>query len=584
MDRLKSLFDLVAHDGVTSAKDIQETIETAGIRLDDLRLKATMAKLRSHGNNKIGFEDFKNIVSSELLMINRVFNRQLTIPDWEDFSDDIQLIFEAVEKNREGHNADYIPILKDADPEKWGLALCTVDGQRIGLGDVDVYHSIQSVSKPITYAYALSIEGIENTHQYVGVEPSGRAFNALELLPDMRPFNPCVNAGAIMMAGLVASARPEKNARSVTQELMDVWQDLSGNQDAVGYSEETMTSERDTADNNYAIAYLLKGRKGLPRNVDLNKMIDVYLSCCSIEMTANMLSVAAATLANGGVCPVTGKQVFTTEIVQKTLAVMQAAGMYDNAGVFSLEVGLPAKSGVAGAVLVVVPNVMGFATFSPRLDSYGNSARGVAFCRQLVDRFTFHMYDSLSGGRTGCKRDPRASQRDQKKRDISDLRWAVGYGDLYATKVADLTIDCMLSLSMADGSIDGVEIDAIAQTYSEIMGQPADRSRLKSLAEERSFEKAPSGDHSVNNFDNLITRLGQERPFLDDNARELILESAFRVACSDGLIEETEDRQLRALANALEINEGVLELEIAQFQRELHAKTNQDVAATVNAE
>lgn len=581
MDRLKSLFERVSHEGWTCAKDIQETIEAAGIRTNDLRLKATMAKLKSHGDEKIDYSSFVDIVSNELLMINRILNRQLTIPDWEEFCEDIQLIFETVGKNQAGQNADYIPILREADPGKWGLALCTVDGQKISLGDVDVYHSIQSVSKPITYAYALEIEGIENTHAYVGVEPSGRPFNSLDLLPDHRPFNPCVNAGAIMMAGLVASARPDKTARSVTQELMDIWQELAGNQEPVRFSEQTMTSERDTADNNYAIAYLLKGKKGLPRNVDLNKMIDVYLSCCSIEMTTNMLSVAAATLANGGVCPTTGKQVLTTEVVKKTLAVMQAAGMYDNAGVFTLEVGLPAKSGVAGAVMVVIPNVMGFATFSPRLDPYGNSVRGVAFCRQLVDRFTFHMYDSLSGGQTGCKRDPRASQRNQKKRDLSDLRWAVGYGDLYATMVADLTVDCMLSLSMADASIDDVELDAIAETYTEIMGQPADRARLKALAEERCADA--SMDHSGNHFGNLITRLEQQRGSLDDNARELILESAFRVACSDGVIEETENRQLRTIAKALAINEGVLELEIAQFQRQLQAKMNTRSASTRHA-
>jgi glutaminase len=581
MDRLKSLFERVSHEGWTCSKDIQETIEAAGIRANDLRLKATMAKLKSHDDEKIDYSGFVDIISNELLMINRILNRQLTIPDWEEFCEDIQLIFETVGKNEAGQNADYIPILRDADPSKWGLALSTVDGQKISLGDVDVYHSIQSVSKPITYAYALEIEGIENTHAYVGVEPSGRPFNSLDLLPDRRPFNPCVNAGAIMMAGLVASARPDKTARSVTQELMDIWQELAGNQEPVRFSEQTMMSERDTADNNYAIAYLLKGRKGLPRDVDLNKMMDVYLSCCSIEMTTNMLSVAAATLANGGVCPTTGKQVLDTEVVKKTLAVMQAAGMYDNAGVFTLEVGLPAKSGVAGAVMVVIPNVMGFATFSPRLDSYGNSVRGVAFCRQLVDRFTFHMYDSLSGGRTGCKRDPRASQRNQKKRDLSDLRWAVGYGDLYATMVADLTVDCMLSLSMADGSIDDVELDAIAETYAEIMGQPADRARLRALAEERCADA--SMEHSANHFGNLITRLEQQRGSLDDNARELILESAFRVACSDGVIEETENRQLRTIAKALAINEGVLELEIAQFQRQLQAKMNTSGASTRHA-
>lgn len=569
MDRLKDLFDSVAEGGVTDARRMKQAIEASGIRVKDFRLRTTMERLASHGQAPFGFSEFKTIVSQELLMVNRALTKQLTIPDWQEFCLDITTIFENVSKNRSGSNADYIPILKNADSEKWGLAICTVDGQRKSIGDVEHYHSIQSVSKPITYAYALEKEGINFTHQYVGVEPSGRPFNALDLLPDRRPFNPCVNAGAIMMAGLVASSWPENSAREITEKLMALWSDLCGQEAPVRFSEETMVSERETADNNYAIAYLLKGRKGLPRNVDLHKMMDVYFSCCSIEMTANMLSVVAATLANGGVCPTTGKQILSTEVVKKTLAVMQAAGMYDSAGIFTLEVGLPAKSGVSGAVMLVIPNVMGLATFSPRLDPYGNSVRGVEFCRELVDRFTFHMYDSLSGGRTGCKRDPRASQRTRKARDISDLQWAVGYGDRYATKVANLTLDAMVSLSLADGSIDESEISMIAHTYTEIMGQPADAETLKSLLSKRQEQELHSQRGNGNAFEQLLVRLNQERIDLDDNARGLILESAFRVACADGVIEDVERSQLHGIAYALGIQDGILELEIAQFQREV---------------
>lgn len=114
--------------------------------------------------------------------------------------------------------------------------MCSVDGQRFRLGDVDVYHSIQSVSKPLTYAFALSREGEEFTSRFVGAEPSGRPFNALDLLPDMRPFNPCVNAGAIMTAGIVASGSPDKSTFEITQDLMALWQGLSGAIAEVRYS------------------------------------------------------------------------------------------------------------------------------------------------------------------------------------------------------------------------------------------------------------------------------------------------------------------------------------------------------------
>lgn len=572
MDRLRELFALVEDNGSTSSTSIRSRIESSGIGIDDFRLATTMARLDSLADQPISFDQFAALVGDELLMVSKAFNRQLVIPDWQEFCTDIDTVFRHVAPDQSGRNADYIPILRDADPEKWGVALCTVDGQRMGLGDVDIYHSIQSVSKPVTYAYALEQEGIAFTHQYVGVEPSGRPFNALDLLPDQRPYNPCVNAGAIMMAGLVASGHPDQSAREITQTIMDLWAKLSGQIQPVRFSEQTMLSEKATADNNYAIAYLLRGRRGLPRDVDLQKMMDVYLSCCSIEMTARMLSVAAASLANGGVCPISGQQVLSTDVVKKTLSVMQAAGMYDNAGVFTLEVGLPAKSGVAGAVMVVIPNLMGFATFSPRLDNYGNSVRGVSFCRQLVDRFTFHMYDSLSGGRSGCKRDPRASQHSRKQRDLSDLRWAVSHGDRYASKLRDLMLDCMVAITLADGDIEEPEIICMAEAYAEIMGQQPNHESLhaKALATHNQAREADdrAGDGP---FVALLQRLRQELPSLDDNGREMILEAAFRVACADGTIEAEEDQQLRAIAEALAINEGVLELEIAQFQRQMGA-------------
>ena len=567
MDRLRQMFTVVADDdGNTSATRIQRHILGSGIQLDDFRLQTTMERLQALGDSPIDFEAFAALVSDELLMLNRVFRRELVIPDWQEFCTDIETVFKQVAPLVSGNNASYIPILRDADPDKWGVALCSVDGQRIEIGDVDVYHSIQSVSKPITYAYAIEKEGTDFVHQFVGVEPSGRPFNSLELLPDSRPFNPCVNAGAIMTAGVVASSWPEREAREITTEIMNLWSGLCGDCGEVRYSEETMLSEKDTADNNFAIAYLLRGGRGLPRGVDLHKMLDLYLSCCSIEMTASMLAVAAATLANGGVCPTTGRQVLSTEAVKKTLSVMQAAGMYDNAGVFTLEVGLPAKSGVAGAVMTVVPNLMGFATFSPRLDNFGNSVRGVAFCRQLVELFTFHIYDSLSGGRTGCKRDPRASQHNRKQRDLSDLRWAVSHGDRYALKVRDLLLESMVAITLADGEIEEPEIVTMAETYAEIMGHPPEHGELQAMALSR--QSQIEAIDSPDPFKQLLQRLAAEQLQLDDNARELILEAAFRVACADGEIEPEEDVQLRGIAGALGISEGVLELEIARFQRQ----------------
>ncbi len=563
MERLHDLFGSVASNGFTSARRIRERIEASGLQLDDRRLATTMERLERQGERPIDFASFASLVAEEALMVHRSFQRQLAIPDWQDFRHDIETIYRRLASDRSGSNNASIPILRDADPEPWGVALCTVDGQRLAIGDVDTYHSIQSVSKPITYAHALRREGEAFTHRFVGVEPSGRPFHALDLLPDHRPFNPCVNAGAIIVAGLVASGSPDRDARAITQELMDLWCQLSGDLAEVRYSEATMLCERDTADNNFAIAYLLRARLGLPRGVDLHKMMDVYLSCCSIEMSARMLAMAAATLANGGVCPISGDQVLDTEVVKRTLSVMQAAGMYDNAGSFSLEVGLPAKSGVAGTVLVVVPNLMGFATFSPRLDRYGNSVRGVRFCRELVERFTFHQYDSLSGGRSGCKRDPRESQANRRQRDLSDLRWGALCGDRTALRVRDQLLACLVAATLADGAIEEAEIGAMAAIYTDLMGHPPDPTALRQAA----LAMAQEATAGSNPAEVVLAGLRRERSRLDDNARGLILESVFRVVAANGRIEPGEDRFLRAVAQALAISEGVLELEIERFRQ-----------------
>ncbi len=569
VDRLSDLFGLVSGSRTCTASELRGRMLACGIQFDDLRVQQTWRALAEHGDRAMDLDAFVRIVGPELLMIDRILNRRLIIPDWADFEQDIRFIYDRVEADRSGANADYIPILRDADPERWGVAVCSVDGQRLAIGDVDVYHSIQSVSKPVTYAWALDREGADFTHQFVGGEPSGRPFNDLSLLPDHRPYNPCVNAGAIMTAAVVASGFPDMASRDITTLLMELWGELSGDCAPVRFSEETMLSERACADNNFAISYLLQGRRGLPRDVDLHTMLDLYFSCCSIEMTARMLSVAAATLANGGVCPINGRKVLSTEIVKRTLSVMQTSGMYDNSGVFTADVGLPAKSGVGGAVLVVVPNLFGFATFSPRLDEYGNSVRGVRFCRHLVENFSVHVYDNLSGGNSGCKRDPRVARGRRKQQDLTDLRWGIAHGDRTALKVRDLILNCMIDISLADGELEAPELALMKGVYHDLIGEPSPSGLLEELARSRAaIDEASSTPDAAAPFERLLAELEAQSGLIDDQARQIILDTAFRVACADETLEADEQNKLRAIARALGMNESVIELEIDTFQRE----------------
>ena len=215
----------------------------------------------------------------------------------------------------------------------------------------------------------------------------------------------------------------------------------------------------------------------------------------------------------------------------------------------------------------------GFATFSPRLDEYGNPVRGVEFRRQLVDRFTFHIDDSLSGGHPGCKCDSRASQHNRKERDLSELRWAISYGDRYALMVRDLILECIFDVCLADGEVNDPEISLLSNTDSEIMGQSISREELMSWMERRRIPEAEEDPSKGSGSDDPISRLerclSEALRRLEHNGRELILESAFRVACSDGEIEERERAILQAITRALDINEGVLDLEISRFQRHL---------------
>lgn len=152
-------------------------------------------------------------------------------------------------------------------------------------------------------------------------------------------------------------------------------------------------SERGTADTNYALAYLMRSRGAFPDGVDIKQVLEFYFQCCSLQNDSNTMSIIAATLANGGICPLTGERVLSTNTVKETLSIMNSCGMYDYSGEFAFRVGLPAKSGVAGAIMLIIPGLMGVCTYAPPLDKYGNSSKGVQFLTDLSQQFSFHCFE-----------------------------------------------------------------------------------------------------------------------------------------------------------------------------------------------
>ncbi len=296
-----------------------------------------------------------------------------------------------------GAPAGYIPELAVADPALFGVATATADGDVNEVGDTGVPFTIQSISKPLLYGLALEDHGIDGVRRRVGVEPSGDAFNAIRLDEDTHtPLNPMVNAGAITTTGMVRGA----TAAERLERVLETVGRYVGR--PVEVDEDVYRSEAATGHRNRAIAHLLRNFEVLEG--DPEESLDLYFRQCSILVTCRDLAMVGATLANRGVNPVTGERALEERHVAHVLSVMATCGMYDAAGQWLFDVGLPAKSGVAGGVLAVLPGQIGIAAFAPPLDEFGNSVRGVRVCSELSRRFALHLFETPRPGTAAIRR------------------------------------------------------------------------------------------------------------------------------------------------------------------------------------
>ena len=287
-----------------------------------------------------------------------------------------------VEPDTSGEPAGYIPELAAADPDRLGAVFATTDGEVYGAGDIDTEFTIQSISKPFTYALALADRGFGPVLAKVGVEPSGEAFNQISLESDTgRPYNPMINAGAITVHALAGS--PELTPVERVERVVQGLSAFAGRR--LTMDEAVCASELEHAHRNLAIAHMLRSHDILTE--DPRSVVDGYTRQCSVLVTTRDLAVMAATLANRGINPLSGERVIPEPVVRQVLSVMSTCGMYDAAGDWATQVGIPAKSGVAGGLIGALPGQIGIATFSPRLDRHGNSVRGVS----LFERFSADM-------------------------------------------------------------------------------------------------------------------------------------------------------------------------------------------------
>jgi len=319
--------------------------------------------------------------------------------------------------NGGGEVANYIPELTKADPGWFGICVATVDGRVYEVGDSRQPFTIQSISKPLTYGLALEDRGRAAVLSKIGVEPTGDAFNSISLAPETGcPLNPMINAGAIAAASLVAGHSLEDRYERVRS----VYSTYAGR--PLELDRAVFESERDTGHRNRAIGHMLRNFGILTD--DPGPALDLYFRQCSILVDCRDLSLMAATLANDGVHPVTGERAVRSEFVASILSVMATCGMYDYAGAWVYGVGLPAKSGVGGGILAVLPGQLGIGVFSPRLDPRGNSVRGVAVCTDLSRDFNLHFLRVPRSSQSAVRaRHDLSTLSSKRMRSVAERKW-----------------------------------------------------------------------------------------------------------------------------------------------------------------
>ncbi len=467
--REENLFNILDlhREGFISSNTISRVFLEAGLDRLDPRLAQLFERLDriEEGENQINLQQFTELLGSSGLLFNRAVKGRLAVPDFVDFSNRVSRMFDEVAAIDDGHKADYIPPLQEVDPDQFGISIVTIDGQVFSKGDSNTDFSIQSTCKPFNYCFAAEELGADQVHRHVGQEPSGRPFNAHALLKGDRPHNPMVNAGAIMSAALIKKEAPVHRR---LEHVRASWGRMTGGH-TPRYNAWMAKEENRTGDTNRALAYMMKSKRIFPRGEDavdheIRDALELYFSTCSLEMTCREMAIAGSTLANGGVCPLTQERVLSRKTVRNCLALMQMCGMYDYSGEFCFRIGLPAKSGVGGAVVLVVPNLMGICIWSPRLDEIGNSVRGVEMAARLTDTYSLHLYDSISSA--SDRIDPRIPIARWRASLTSQALWAASEGDVWTLRrlheaqmdlqQGDYDLRSPMHLAAAEGHLEAV--------------------------------------------------------------------------------------------------------------------------------
>ncbi|KAL6480513.1 hypothetical protein MHYP_G00115460 [Metynnis hypsauchen] len=386
------LFDSFASGGRVSTNVFFETLWSSGVLRTDPRIKdcyALMRKLQD-ADGAVDRNTFQRCVTGFVSFILKAVQGRFVIPDFSMFAEETQKLFikckqlSSVKEREEGNEGS----------GKWGVSVCTVDGQRLSLGDWAEPCVLGEISWPLVYGLAVDQLGVDYVHRYVGVEEYAKYESPFTLSKQGVPHSPLTETGAIISASLLQQliVRPVTDEEEKYESALNIIRRLC-NKEHANLNCTSYQGLRKDIIRLHALSFYLQEKKCFPDSVDINATLDLLLQCLSTEVTCESGAALAATLANGGLCPMSGDQVLSPSAVRSTLSMMQVAGMNNYSRIFHFKTSVPAKSSSSGVVLIVVPGVLGLMCWSPELDAHGNSWRGVHFCEELVSAFQLHSFD-----------------------------------------------------------------------------------------------------------------------------------------------------------------------------------------------
>jgi glutaminase len=327
----------------------------------------------------------KGLIASSAIVAVALFAQAPKMQRTEDVKAAVDEAYDMFKNDTGGKNADYIPALAKVDSKLYGITVVTNDNQVYSRGDTTQSFSIQSISKVFSLGLAMEERGAEEVFQKIGSEATGRPFNSVSAVVDMPTHtgNPLVNAGAIATVSLLSGSSSDKWDR-----ILGFYSKAAGEKLTV--LDDIYQSEAATNQGNRALAALLLKYERI--YADPLESVDVYTKQCSVGVNAKQLAVMAATLANNGVNPITGDRVMKAENVPHILATMATAGLYDGSGGWAWHVGLPAKSGVGGGIIAVIPGKGAIAVFAPPLDEAGNSVKAQKAIAHIAQKLNYNLY------------------------------------------------------------------------------------------------------------------------------------------------------------------------------------------------